>query len=351
VTSVLVVHGRPADREPLATVLGNAGYAVAEAATGELAIAFARSQRPDLIITHILMPDMDGYELVNKLRSEQVTADIRVIFYTATYLMEEVRQLAGACGVSQILVKPCEPEEIICAVSEALSTPQVARVALTSEEFHREHLRVLNTKLDQKIDELHDVERQATESLTLLEAIQSSAPVGFGFVDREYRLRRVNDVLAAVAGAPVEQLLGREVADVVPRLWAQIDPAYEHVLATGEVVVNQQVQGETSAAPGEIRSWLANYYPVWIEGEISGVGVVRGRGGPSRRAELSVRKHECGDGGAARSCIRPDAPPERGAAPGDRPRRRRRPPQHHHGADRHATRPSGGLGGARGSGR
>ncbi len=57
-------------------------------------------------------------------------------------------------------------------------------------------------------------------------------------------------------------------------LWAQLDPAYERVLATGEAVVNQQVQGETSAAPGEIRSWLANYYPVWIEGEISGVGVV-----------------------------------------------------------------------------
>jgi len=274
VTSVLVVDGRPADRELLATVLGHAGYAVAGAATGEVAIELARSQRPDLIITHILMPDMDGYELVNKLRSEQVTADIRVIFYTATYLMEEVRQLAEACGVSQILVKPCEPGEIICAVSEALSSPQVARVALTSEEFHREHLRVLGAKLSQKIDELHDVERQATESLTLLEAIESSAPVGFGFVDREYRLRRVNDVLAAVAGVPVEQLLGREVADVVPRLWAQIDPAYEHVLASGEAVVNQQVQGEISAAPGEIRSWLANYYPVWIEGEISGVGVV-----------------------------------------------------------------------------
>jgi PAS domain S-box-containing protein len=274
VSSVLVVHGRPADREPLATVLGEAGYAVAEAATGELAIAFARSQRPDLIVTHILMPDMDGYELVNKLRSEPVTADIRVIFYTATYLVEEVRQLAGACGVSQILVKPCQAEEIICAVREALSSPQVARVALTSEEFHREHLRVLGAKLSQKIDELHDAERQATESLTLLEAIQSSAPVGFGFVDREYRLRRVNDVLAAISGARVQQLLGREVADVVPELWAQLEPAYERVLATGEAVVNQQVQGETSAAPGEIRSWLVNYYPVWIEGEISGIGLV-----------------------------------------------------------------------------
>ena len=96
--SVLVVDGRPGDRELLATVLGNAGYAVAEAATGELAIAFARSQRPDLIITHILMPDMDGYELVNKLRSEHVTADIRVIFYTATYLMEEAGSSPGRAG-------------------------------------------------------------------------------------------------------------------------------------------------------------------------------------------------------------------------------------------------------------
>ena len=185
-TSVLVVDGRPADRKLLATVLGHAGYAVAEAATGELAIAFARSQRPDLIITHILMPDMDGYELVNKLRSEQVTADIRVIFYTATYLVEEVRGLAGACGVSQILVKPCEPEEIICAVSEALSSPQVVRVALTSEEFHREHLRVLNTKLGQKIDELHEVERQATESLMLLEArIAEAADAAIRQIERD----------------------------------------------------------------------------------------------------------------------------------------------------------------------
>ena len=159
-------------------------------------------------------------------------------------------------------------------VSEALSSPQVSRVALTSEEFQREHLRVLAATLIQKIDELHDVERQATESLTLLEAIQSSAPVGFGFVDREYRLRRVNDVLAAFGGAPAEQLLGREVADVVPELWAQLEPAYEQVLAMGEPVVNHEVHGETSAAPGEIRSWLTNYYPVWIEGEISGIGMV-----------------------------------------------------------------------------
>jgi PAS domain S-box-containing protein len=147
-------------------------------------------------------------------------------------------------------------------------------VALTSEQFHREHLRVLGAKLSQKIDELHDVERQATESLLLLEAIQSSAPVGLGFVDREHRLRRVNTVLGAFVGAPAEQLLGREVADVVPEVWTRLEPAYEQVLATGEPVVNHQVQGATSTALGVPRTWLASYYPVWIEGEISGVGVV-----------------------------------------------------------------------------
>ncbi|MGZ6565383.1 MAG: response regulator, partial [Solirubrobacteraceae bacterium] len=273
-TSVLVVDDRAPDRELLATVLGYAGYTALEAASGELAIELARSQQPDLIVADILMPDMDGYELVRELRNDPTTAGIPVIFYTAMYILEEVRRLAAACGVSRILVKPCEPEEIIRAVSESLSSCDEPRVPLTSEEFHREHLRVLNAKLSQKVDELHDAERKATESITLLEAIQSTAPVGFGFVDREYRLRRVNDVLAAASGAPVQQLLGRDVAEVVPELWAQLEPAYEQVLATGEPVVNQEVQGDTFAAPGEIRAWLANYYPVWIEGEIIGIGVV-----------------------------------------------------------------------------
>ena len=89
-------------------MLGNAGYAVAEAATGELAIAFARSQRPDLIITHILMPDMDGYELVNKLRrpggpeaSESPTRPRIGAREIATSASEFVEMIVGV-GASQV---------------------------------------------------------------------------------------------------------------------------------------------------------------------------------------------------------------------------------------------------------
>jgi PAS domain S-box-containing protein len=273
VTSVLVVDDCRADRLLLVTVLRDAGYIVSEAASGELAIELARSQRPNLIITDILMPDMDGYELVRELRREQVTADVTVIFSAATYLLDEVRRLAAACGVSRILVKPCEPEEIIRTVGEALLSPRQTGMPLSSDEFHREHIRVLNAKLLQKVEELAHADHEATESLALLETLQSSAPVGFGFLDREYRLRRVNDVLAAIGDAPVERLLGRKIAEVLPELWAQLEPACAQVLK-GSPVVNQEVHAETPAAPGEARAWLANLYPVRIDDAIGGIGII-----------------------------------------------------------------------------
>jgi PAS domain S-box-containing protein len=59
-------------------------------------------------------------------------------------------------------------------------------------------------------DDLRGAERQAAESLTLLETLQSTAPVGFGFVGREFRVQRINETLAATSGtAPAEQLAAR----------------------------------------------------------------------------------------------------------------------------------------------
>ena len=155
-TSVLAVDDGASDRELLATVLRHAGYNVLEAATGERALELARAFKPDLIIADILMPTMDGYELVRELRNDPATAAVPVIFSTATYLIEEVRRLAAACGVSHIIVKPCESEQIIQVVAEALSSAQDPVVPLPSEEFHREHLRLLNAKLLQKVEELRD---------------------------------------------------------------------------------------------------------------------------------------------------------------------------------------------------
>jgi len=86
--------------------------------------------------------------------------------------------------------------------------------------------------------------REAAESLTLLETLQSTAPVGFGFVDRDFRIRNFNARLAAIRGGRPQDMIGRTVAEAVPHLWPQIGPAYRRVIETGEPVINVSVEGE-----------------------------------------------------------------------------------------------------------
>jgi len=57
-------------------------------------------------------------------------------------------------------------------------------------------------------------------------------------------------------------------------LWPSIEPVYRHVLSRGEAVVNREESGETPAEPGRVKTWLTSTYPVRVEGEIIGIGVV-----------------------------------------------------------------------------
>jgi signal transduction histidine kinase len=153
---VLVVDDRQPDRDLLTTVLGSVGHRVLEAPGAERALALARAERPDLILTDILMPTMNGYELVRHMRADPVLADTPVIFYTANYSENEARSLASACGVSRFLPKPSEPEAIVSVVGEVVkgATDRLPLPAPVAGEFDRKHLRVLNDKLSQKVSEL-----------------------------------------------------------------------------------------------------------------------------------------------------------------------------------------------------
>jgi signal transduction histidine kinase len=164
-SSVLVLDDRPADRDLLATVLGYAGYDVLQASTAQQALACAREHRLDMIITDLSMPEVNGYEFVRELRADPQVCRTRVVFCTANYEQGEVRRLAEACGVSRVLVKPCEPQEIVKVCAEVLqSADGPTAPEMMSAEFDREQLRVLNNKLVQKVNELqlaHDDLRHA----------------------------------------------------------------------------------------------------------------------------------------------------------------------------------------------
>jgi signal transduction histidine kinase len=162
VSSILILDDRPADRELLATLLAHAGYDVREAATGDEALGSVRAEPPDLVITDIVMPGMNGYEFVRRLRSDPEMETVPVIFCTANYSMDEVRRLAAAVGVSRFISKPSELEDIVSTVGEVLGAPTPFPQPLEADEFDREQLRLLNDKLVEKVGELEkaDIERR-----------------------------------------------------------------------------------------------------------------------------------------------------------------------------------------------
>lgn len=152
---VLVVDDVAVNRELVVTLLRYAGHELVEAANGEEALAQARAFRPDLVVCDILMPTMDGYEFVRRLRSDPAIAHTEIVFYTATFLEEEARVLAAACGVWHVLSKPCEPERILATVQAALANdgPPTA-MATAAPGFERDHLRLVTDKLVQKAQQL-----------------------------------------------------------------------------------------------------------------------------------------------------------------------------------------------------
>ena len=108
-----------------------------------------------------------------------------------------------------------------------------------------------------------------------LDQLLEAAPVGLAFVDSELRFRYVNTALAAIDGPSVAEHLGRTIEQVLPELAPQLIPYYRQVLSRRQAIVGLEISGEVPSAPGKIKNWLVNYYPVaGPNGTLLGVGVV-----------------------------------------------------------------------------
>lgn len=172
---VLIVDDHALNRELVATVLHHVAHDCREAANGSEALQLVRAWQPDLVICDILMPGMDGYEFVRQLRADTAIANTEVIFYTATFIEQEAKVLAAACGVTQVLTKPCEPQQILAVVDKVLARPQGSVRRVAAEPFDRNHLRLITDKLVEKANALeHQNHRlSALTELTLRLASES----------------------------------------------------------------------------------------------------------------------------------------------------------------------------------
>jgi diguanylate cyclase (GGDEF)-like protein/PAS domain S-box-containing protein len=120
-----------------------------------------------------------------------------------------------------------------------------------------------------------EAERTSAESLALIDTVFAKAPIGLAYFDCGLRYVRVNETMAQINGLTVEEHLGHTVDEVLPGLDPRVVRGLRRVLERGEPIIDMEVSGETPAAPGDERHWLASYYPVrGPDGETLGLGAV-----------------------------------------------------------------------------
>ncbi len=133
--------------------------------------------------------------------------------------------------------------------------------------------------------------RERDESMAVLDALFANAPVGLAVLDRELRFVRINLALAEINGLPTEQHLGRALWEVVPGVASErLVRQLEAVMDTGEPLLDQAVEGETPAAPGQLRNWLGSWFPVNVAGRVIGVGLLVHEVTEQRQAEEFQRQ-------------------------------------------------------------
>jgi CheY-like chemotaxis protein len=157
---VLIVEDVPNVLELLEVTLRFKGYAVVTARNGEEAIEAIKKQRPALIVTDILMPKMDGYAFVQKLRLNPETRAIPVVFLSATYVTPEDKEFALSLGAARFMEKPIDTEDFLLTIAELVTQqPLTQPQPLDMERFYQGYKSRLEDKLRHKNSQIARAER------------------------------------------------------------------------------------------------------------------------------------------------------------------------------------------------
>jgi CheY-like chemotaxis protein len=148
---ILVVDDIPDILKLLDATLQFKGYRVVTARDGQEALDVIKQERPALVIADILMPRMDGFSLLHRIRIDPETRDIPVVFLSATYVGQEDKEFARAIGVTRFIEKPVDFDKFFPIISEILTRGgPTTPISLNEFEFYDRYRKRLEVKLSQK---------------------------------------------------------------------------------------------------------------------------------------------------------------------------------------------------------
>ena len=174
---ILVVDDTPTNLQLLMKLLTSHGYTVYPASDGELALEFIESTLPDLILLDIRLPGIDGYEVCRRLKADERTCSIPIIFISA---LESGRDKVKGFQVGAVdyITKPFQPEEVLARVSIHLHMQELTENLEQMVAVRTEALHAANAQLQRELAERQQAEAALRQSERLLNATQRLAKIG-----------------------------------------------------------------------------------------------------------------------------------------------------------------------------
>lgn len=148
---ILVVDDDSSARQLVELILRSGGHQITTATDGVQALEIARHEPPELVISDILMPHMDGYQLCRLWKDDERLSQIPLAFYTASYVDPADERFASGLGADAFWRKPMEAGELLAAVDALIGSP--AQVRQPEYEDEAVVLQEYNARLVEKLED------------------------------------------------------------------------------------------------------------------------------------------------------------------------------------------------------
>jgi PAS domain S-box-containing protein len=208
---ILVVDDSQEYCDLLKTLLSRNGYEAVSAGDGIEALEKLRAGAFDLVISDVLMPRMDGFQLCREVKTDEKLKAIPIVFLTGQYTDAEDEELLQSLGAALYLVKPMALDKLLESIRQVLERSGEEKIPapgrfLDEDDYDAAHNRRLMVKLTRKIEELEHEQ-------TNMQAIFDSAQVGMLLIDENGGMIRVNQVATQLVGKDAADMLSRQPGD------------------------------------------------------------------------------------------------------------------------------------------